>query len=739
MLVLMKSEKTEVVTGSDAVLRIATRFLKSVRKKLDVCTATLSWNQSLPLNEISQIYLDVSKRGGKLRLVSNVTNENVEYCKELMKIVEIRHRADVSIYFGVSESEFVAVPGSGEFNSNGTILHSNEQPFVKYQQAQFDMLWDNALPAHLRVRELEMGRPHVETKIISGEENVLRVVNQFLSRAASTGPQAFAYGVSDMRSSNRAAEGYNEILNELFKRHQEFEILLVTDIQKENSKKIKNLMSERYKIKHIEGNNIRFSVSKEEYIETIASKTPGGIPEQIMWSNDPQIIGQGTRMFNALWSQARPAQNRIKELETNEPAPITRLVQDPEETKSVYREMVEEATNEILLLLPTTSAFHRHEKAGLIDSVVGSANRGLTVKIFTPLDDVIGKTYRISNDLEDTDNSRLTYERASGIRSRNLESSLVSIVPIPSAKAREGVSTLITDKSSSLVIEEKGETQGDFITGTGLSTYSTSSVTVRSNIRFIERVLESMDIVQSKEKALRQERISRRQAELMQDILTHDIRNYNQITRANVELLQQRLEDDRLKQLANSAILAIDGSTRLIQNARLLSGILADQDWKLYPVNLGESLEKSLSLVRSLYQNKKVEVTPAVFPNSLVLADSMLDEVFVNILSNAVKYTESSNVPLQIELGRKEADFQDGSGKRQYWEVTIIDRGRGIPEELKSRVALRYQGSEKVRGLGLSIAHGLVVHRYSGRFELRNRIESDYSKGTKVELWLQSV
>ena len=65
----------------------------------------------------------------------------------------------------------------------------------------------------------------------------------------------------------------------------------------------------------------------------------------------------------------------------------------------------------------------------------------------------------------------------------------------------------------------------------------------------------------SQRAALEDAERSRRRAELMQDILTHDIRNYNQISRANAELLEDSLVDEKLRGFAGSILNAVDGST----------------------------------------------------------------------------------------------------------------------------------------------------------------------------------
>jgi hypothetical protein len=77
---------------------------------------------------------------------------------------------------------------------------------------------------------------------------------------------------------------------------------------------------------------------------------------------------------------------------------------------------------------------------------------------------------------------------------------------------------------------------------------------------------------------LKRERRSRKEAELLQDILAHDLRNYNQITKMSAELLtiDQNLKNSESKTLVDGILGAVDRSTELIDRAKKLGKILSD-------------------------------------------------------------------------------------------------------------------------------------------------------------------
>ena len=54
-------------------------------------------------------YKDIRNTGGKIRAFTEITNDNVHYCKELMKLVdELRHLEGMKGGIAVSEAEYMA-------------------------------------------------------------------------------------------------------------------------------------------------------------------------------------------------------------------------------------------------------------------------------------------------------------------------------------------------------------------------------------------------------------------------------------------------------------------------------------------------------------------------------------------------------------------------------------------------------------------------------------------------------
>ena len=57
-----------------------------------------------------------------------------------------------------------------------------------------------------------------------------------------------------------------------------------------------------------------------------------------------------------------------------------------------------------------------------------------------------------------------------------------------------------------------------------------------------------------------------------------------------------------------------------------------------------------------------------------IMSEDLLDEIFINLFSNTVKYTDSTEAKIDVMI----KDYFIGEAK--YWMITISDYGKGIPD-----------------------------------------------------------
>jgi signal transduction histidine kinase len=118
----------------------------------------------------------------------------------------------------------------------------------------------------------------------------------------------------------------------------------------------------------------------------------------------------------------------------------------------------------------------------------------------------------------------------------------------------------------------------------------------------------------------------------------------------------------------------------------------------------------------------------------LVRANDLLQDVFANLVSNAIKHT-GGRADIIIDL-----DVVNDRGDR-YCRVMVEDNGPGIPDDFKGKIFNRLlKGTDKTKGMGLGLF--LVksfVESYSGRVRVEDRVPGDHTKGARFVIMLPVV
>ncbi|HET7390453.1 MAG TPA: hypothetical protein VFJ51_06485, partial [Nitrososphaeraceae archaeon] len=102
-------QRTEVLCGVDNVINAELQFFSSSKKRIDTCMNYTRPSLAIVLQSINNAFLDARSRGIKMRYLTEITRDNVAYCKELITIVdELRHLDGIKGNFMLSESEYLA-------------------------------------------------------------------------------------------------------------------------------------------------------------------------------------------------------------------------------------------------------------------------------------------------------------------------------------------------------------------------------------------------------------------------------------------------------------------------------------------------------------------------------------------------------------------------------------------------------------------------------------------------------
>lgn len=225
---------------------------------------------------------------------------------------------------------------------------------------------------------------------------------------------------------------------------------------------------------------------------------------------------------------------------------------------------------------------------------------------------------------------------------------------------------------------------------------------------------------------------SRAKAELYTDVLSHDIKNYNQAIMGYLDLLRMRLKGSDVTQLLDRISEQVSNTMWLAANVRTMSR-MAFAEEELYKVDIGKVIQECKKSVAQYYPGRKITFRGEIEERAYYTnADDLIRELFINLLTNAIKYDPHEHV--EIEVSVKPTEEEGGS---KGWIVSIADNGQGIPDEVKPIVFDRFSkaSSKRGSGMGLHIVKNLSA-RYHGKVWLEDRVPGDHTKGTVVRVQL---
>ena len=165
----LPNEKTQVIYGEEQAIKAIVEWQYNSEKKWNLCLESNFPHFSMS-ERIRKGYLDARDRGLKIRYLTEITKDNLEYCKEIMNFGQVRHLERPIGNFVVSEKEYMGEATGKQFLSH--LIYSNNKEIVEQQNYIFENLWNNGIDAEKQIKMIEQGTLPVETRIIENPDKI---------------------------------------------------------------------------------------------------------------------------------------------------------------------------------------------------------------------------------------------------------------------------------------------------------------------------------------------------------------------------------------------------------------------------------------------------------------------------------------------------------------------------------------------------------------------------------------
>lgn len=386
---------------------------------------------------------------------------------------------------------------------------------------------------------------------------------------------------------------------------------------------------------------------------------------------------------------------------------VTHIISEPIKIKNLLIDLIQSATSEILLILPTSNAFLRKNRIGVMQilKTMTEVNPKLLVRILTPTNnfvDKIIKTVLINN--YDGDGTKIDIKSIE-------ETSEITI---------NTVTIVVIDRKVSLVIEEN-DAKEDFMEAIGSATYSSSRPTVLSYISIFQSLWNESKLY---EKLKAHDKM---QKEFI-NIASHEMKTPVQAILGYIELFSAYPDanNEMIDAIFRNAIRLQKLTQDILDVTKIESNML-----KLHKesFNLNEKIRSVLDdfnkgIQANSYNNNNrfvniVHKTKLLEKDVIVYADKIrVYQVISNLLNNAIKFmhkTKGGNITISIIEDKKDNKVTVG----------IKDDGTGIDSEIMSNLFNKFVSkSENGMGLGLFISKS-IIEAHGGNIWAENNLYND--------------
>ncbi len=760
-------EHTEVYYGQEEAMKVLLQVMVNVKNNAIVCSDSNSPGFSMLVEPIKRGYMDLRKRGVRIRQIVEITKDNLAYCKELTDYVELRHLDNVKGNMIVSETEYVATPVlEGSTVLPTQTIYSNNSAFIAQQRYFFETLWKKATPAEQVVWELEQGIFPLETRIFNDAEEIGKEIedgiltNDHWYICSGFGGLELGYKKcvpafkkvlegkdhgGEKGGEGGRASGVESSNNDKGRNNgsstggSDSRLRWITNFDKDGIGMVKFFLNLGIRIRYMPKVPLmQFGVGDKKIVATVEDYEHGDIFQTAMISNEPNYVKHFNALFEELWrsNDSIDAQERIRELEEGIVPEFVEVVTDRIKATELFVEFAKSVSKEALIIISNPKTMERAAMLGIWDHLATAANNGADIRIIiSPLtvannakliSEILPKapTIKIVDAGTDVDSELFILDDERYLRAE------VQRIPTEKDQA-EGKEEVVAGKYG---IDDDDDDDTSISLSIGRTIYSNSKTGVASFRSFFEILWRQIDVYEKL-------RIHDKMQTEFANIAAHELRTPIQPIIGIVDILRQRqrlkkqqmspggetasdhdnnynntieITDKQIEILDRNAKRLQRLSSEILDVARIESGTLK-LEREVMDINqkVKNVIADSAGLVPQ-GQSIDIQFRPLFVDESgrpvplLVNIDRLrMFQVISNLIVNAIRFSNGDPTHESDASSRKTititTERKDDNNGSHVILVSVKDRGMGISKEMLPKLFAKFAADKERGGTGLGL------------------------------------
>lgn len=219
------------------------------------------------------------------------------------------------------------------------------------------------------------------------------------------------------------------------------------------------------------------------------------------------------------------------------------------------------------------------------------------------------------------------------------------------------------------------------------------------------------------------------QLEFYSDLLFHDIRNLCQdaVLQIDLSIAKTTASPEESIRKQNR------GRLEILRIGELISNIdkffkTKRKDYDLHSIDIYNPYLKAMEKIHLKFEPRLINIEHNLIQGKyLAVANDWLEDIFFNILNNAVRYDKNPEANIKVTI-------QESQENIDCWKIIFSDNGPGIDDELKKNLFDRYarsKGTIHGSGFGLTLVKE-IVESYNGYISVEDCDPANPSKGVNI-------